>query len=47
MAKRRVVVIRTVIALVIVGGVILGTQCSSSPADVVDGPGMLYFYAEW
>ena len=47
MAKRRVVVIGTVVALVIVGGVVMCTQCSSSPADVIDGPGMLYFYAEW
>lgn len=33
--------------LVLIGSWVLAGCGSSGPADVVKGPGLLYFYAEW
>jgi hypothetical protein len=45
--KKRVNVMGAVVALAIIGGALLSSQCAVSPADKIDGPGMLYFYAVW
>ena len=45
--KKRGNIMGAVVALAIIGGALLSTQCAANPADKIDGPGMLYFYAVW
>ena len=47
MRKKRGNIMGAVVALAIIGGALLSTQCAANPADKIDGPGMLYFYAVW